>query len=350
MKNIIVVCLLIISSVSSVTETGTISGRVTAKNTGQALPGANIIIEGTNLGAATDTRGFFEIKNVPVGKYTIRVNLIGYETRKITAVKVKANSSTRLNIALEPSTIDKKNIVIRPNPMNIQLMKLGRSNGLLSAPTSREVFPEFNTEEYSRIVETGFLDVIKHPLSTFAADVDVASYANARRFIMQDQLPYKDVVRTEEFINYFNYDYAEPDKSRPLSINMEYSECPWNEKNKLIHIGLQGKRLQKEEQKSSNLVFLIDVSGSMKSAKKLPLLKRAFKLLVDQLKADDKITIVVYAVQRDLCYQPLVVRKKKRSRTPSKLSKPAVQRLAGLGFGWLMKWQQSTLLKAGITA
>jgi len=220
--------------------------------------------------------------------------MMGYKTVEITGVKVEADSTTRLNIALELSTLESEAVTVTAQRAKIQ-KDIASSAMYMSATQLPEAYPDFNTEEYSRIVESGFLEVIKNPLSTFAADVDVASYANARRFIMRDQLPYKDVVRTEEFINYFKYDYAEPDDDQPLSINLEYSDCPWNTTNRLIHIGLQGKRLKKEEQKPSNLVFLIDVSGSMKSPEKLPLLKRAFKMLVDQLKSDDQVAIVVYA-------------------------------------------------------
>jgi Ca-activated chloride channel family protein len=154
---------------------------------------------------------------------------------------------------------------------------------------------DFNTEEYSRITENPFLQTLEHPMSTFAADVDAASYANARRFIVSNQLPYPDAVRTEEFINYFNYDYNYPDSDHPLAINLEYGECPWNSSNKLIHVGLQGKALRNAEKKASNLVFLLDVSGSMNSPNKLPLLKKAFKMLVGQLDQQDRIAIVVYA-------------------------------------------------------
>ena len=152
-----------------------------------------------------------------------------------------------------------------------------------------------NTEEYEKIYENSFLDAISNPLSTFSIDVDVASYGNARRFIMNDRLPPKDAVRVEEFINYFNYDYEKPGGNVPFSINLEYSHCPWNEKHGLVHIGLKGEELEKENQKPCNLVFLIDVSGSMRPPNKLPLLRKAFLLLVDQLKDEDRVSIVVYA-------------------------------------------------------
>ncbi len=155
--------------------------------------------------------------------------------------------------------------------------------------------PNFNTEEYDRIHENRFKDAAQNPLSTFSIDVDTASYSNARRFIRNNRMPPKDAVRIEEMINYFNYDYPQPDGEHPFTIETEISQCPWNKENKLIHIGLQGKNLDYNDLKPSNLVFLIDTSGSMASHNKLPLLKNAFRLLVDELNEEDGIAIVAYA-------------------------------------------------------
>ena len=155
--------------------------------------------------------------------------------------------------------------------------------------------PNFNTEEYDRIYENRFKDAAQNPLSTFSIDVDTASYSNARRFIRNNRMPPKDAVRIEEMINYFNYDYPQPDGEHPFTIETEISQCPWNKENKLIHIGLQGKDLDYNDLKPSNLVFLVDTSGSMASHNKLPLLKNAFRLLVDELNEEDGIAIVAYA-------------------------------------------------------
>ncbi len=153
----------------------------------------------------------------------------------------------------------------------------------------------YNTEEYAHIDENDFLQVIGNPMSTFSIDVDVASYANARRFIMADKLPPNGAIRVEEFINYFNYDYEKPEGDVPFSINLEYAVCPWYAEHNLVHIGLQGEELAEEDRQQSNLVFLIDVSGSMRPQNKLPLLKKAFLLLADQLADDDQISIVTYS-------------------------------------------------------
>lgn len=155
--------------------------------------------------------------------------------------------------------------------------------------------PEYNTEEYDKITENIFLRPQNSPLSTFSIDVDGASYSNARRFINMGQMPYKDAVRIEEFINYFDYDYPEPDGKTPFSVSTEVATAPWNTKHKLVHIGLQGKKLDYDELAPSNLVFLLDVSGSMEDKNKLPLLKSSLKMLLDQLSDEDRIAIVVYA-------------------------------------------------------
>ncbi|GJM31456.1 MAG: hypothetical protein DHS20C18_04570 [Saprospiraceae bacterium] len=162
-------------------------------------------------------------------------------------------------------------------------------------PSRRDNWDDGNTETYDHIVENDFQLVTDHALSTFSVDVDRASYANVRRMLSQGQLPPKGSVRIEEFINYFDYDYAQPDGEQPFSISTEMADCPWNMEHKLLHLGLQGKELAQGEVPPSNLVFLIDVSGSMQDNNKLPLLKNAFKLLVGQLDAKDRIAIVVYA-------------------------------------------------------
>lgn len=154
---------------------------------------------------------------------------------------------------------------------------------------------EWNTEEYDGINENIFHGALQNPLSTFSIDVDAASYSNIRRFINNGQRPPKDAVRIEEMINYFQYDYAQPKGNDPFSIYTEISSAPWNENHRLVHIGLQGKKIPTENLPASNLVFLIDVSGSMSSENKLPLLKASFKLLVNQLREQDRVAIVVYA-------------------------------------------------------
>ena len=152
-----------------------------------------------------------------------------------------------------------------------------------------------SSEQYDIINDNTFKLVSENPLSTFSIDVDAASYSNVRRFINNGQLPPPDAVRIEELINYFTYNYPQPKDNKPFSLTTEVTNAPWNPDHKLVQIGLQGKRISTEELPSSNLVFLFDVSGSMAEPNKLPLLKSAFRLLVNQLDETDRVSIVVYA-------------------------------------------------------
>ncbi len=153
----------------------------------------------------------------------------------------------------------------------------------------------FNTEAYDHQTENPFVAVNQHPLSTFSIDVDTASYANVRRFLQSGQLPPKGAVRIEELLNYFSYDYPQPDGDVPFSSNIEIAECPWKPAHRLARIGLKGKEIATDKRPVSNLVFLIDVSGSMQPANRLPLVVQGLKLLVNQLGENDRVAIVVYA-------------------------------------------------------
>jgi len=159
---------------------------------------------------------------------------------------------------------------------------------------------DFNTEAYDRVNENTFKDVLKDPLSTFSIDVDTASYANVRRFLNNGTLPPPDAVRIEELINYFSYDYPQPTGSAPFSFTTELTDAPWHAGHKLLLVGLQGVKIPTQKLPPANLVFLIDVSGSMNQANKLPLLIKSFKLLVEQLRPQDRVAIVVYAGQAGL--------------------------------------------------
>lgn len=154
---------------------------------------------------------------------------------------------------------------------------------------------EHNTEAYDHLTENQFLDALNQPQSTFSIDVDTASYANIRRMIQQGSKPPSGAVRIEELVNYFSYDYPQLDSKHPFSIDTELASCPWNAKHQLLRIGLRGKSIQDRERAPCNLVFLLDVSGSMQQANKLPLAKSAMKMLVAQLQPSDRIAIVVYA-------------------------------------------------------
>ncbi len=163
------------------------------------------------------------------------------------------------------------------------------------SPDNDQTPTDHNTEEYTAQTENPFLEVTKNPLSTFSIDVDAASYSNMRRFINDHSLPPEGSVRIEEFINYFEYDYPQPKGEHPFSITTEIDRCPWNGDNMVLHVGLQGKRMDVQELPPNNLVFLLDVSGSMSNPNKLPLLKKAMHLLVNEMRTVDRVAIVVYA-------------------------------------------------------
>ncbi len=152
-----------------------------------------------------------------------------------------------------------------------------------------------NTEAYDRIVENPFTRVTQDALSTFSIDVDTASYSNARRFLNQKQLPPRGAVRIEEFVNYFTYNYADPIDEHPFSAHVEVAGCPWNPAHRLVRVGLKGREVPLSERPASNLVFLLDVSGSMQPANKLPLVRRSMKMLLEQLSGRDRVAIAVYA-------------------------------------------------------
>jgi Ca-activated chloride channel family protein len=163
---------------------------------------------------------------------------------------------------------------------------------------------ERSSEEYSRIVDNPFLAALRDPLSTFSIDVDTAAYANMRRFIHEGSLPPADAVRIEEMVNYFRYEYAQPVGDAPFSVAMEVHAAPWEPKHRLLRIGLQGKEIDVSEAPPANLVFLIDVSGSMSSEDRLPLVKKSLTMLAENLRAHDKVSMVVYAGKSGLVLPP----------------------------------------------
>lgn len=161
-----------------------------------------------------------------------------------------------------------------------------------------------NGESYSGIAESPFLQVLRDPLSTFSIDVDTASYSNVRRYLQGGSLPPRDAVRVEELINYFDYDYPLPTGDHPFSVNVEVAECPWEPQHRLARIGIKGMEFDDRTQPAANLVFLIDVSGSMNQPNKLPLVQESLGLLVNNLRRNDTVAIVVYAGASGLVLPP----------------------------------------------
>jgi len=204
---------------------------------------------------------------------------------------------TSLNRSVSPqkSSSNYNVPVIKEDKQVIAVHQDGVKDVVLEQNKPEEEKNGFYTEGYDNIVENKFLAATQEPLSTFSIDVDEAAYSNIRRFLQNGALPPAGAVRIEEMINYFDYVYPKPQNEEPFTVNTEISECPWSPQHKLVHIGLQGKEIPVENLPNSNFVFLIDVSGSMDEPNKLPLVKSSLNMLVDQIRENDRVAIVVYA-------------------------------------------------------
>jgi len=310
---VVLVGLLAASKPVATVETGRIAGHVRDSATGAPIQNAQVFLEGTPFGATADRNGFYSIKNVPVGSYTAIARFIGYRSKRQAGVQVKTNAKVTVDFKLSATPVMLEGIVVRgaaAAPVAHQMVSahvyvdgvadafahVGARARFDSTAAWRYQRQPGNREQYDEIVENQFIAVAADPLSTFSIDVDRASYSNMRRFIMQDgQLPPRDAVRIEELVNYFPYDYAEPDGDDPLAIHTEVAPAPWKPQHQLVRIGLQARRVKVENLPASNFVFLLDVSGSMMDENKLPLVKSAMRLLVNELRPKDHVAIVVYA-------------------------------------------------------
>jgi Ca-activated chloride channel family protein len=339
-----------------VTEMGTVTGIVVDSTAQRPLAYVNVILVGTSYGAMTGADGRYRIERVPAGTYTVKAMMMGYKALERKDVEVTAGAEVRADFKLDVTIVSKTQEIVataekpmvevteskaavtvtseqieelpvdeilegvalkggivksgdemhirggrRGNPQaQIDGCAVTRQSARCSTPPRRvESFrmqrQPSNTESYDAVRENIFHEALENPFSTFSIDVDAASYANVRRFLRRGQLPPPAAVRIEEMINYFTYDYPDPEGEDPFSITTEVARCPWSAEHHLVHIGLQGKRVAMSDLPPSNIVFLLDVSGSMRPSNKLPLLKKAFAMLVDNLRDDDRVAIVVYA-------------------------------------------------------
>ncbi len=322
-----------------------LTGKVTDSN--EAIVGATIqVLQGTTLIKAviSDVDGNFQIQ-LDSGAYRVECMYTGYKPYSKSQVLVKLNQRNKLNITLTSAGVlyetviteykkpeakqaegpknrrpasgkgkNKPNKEASPQPSVTAVMsydKLVTGHAGLRKKTAEEPAQEYGRtaykpiqdtlddlsgEQYNRIIENPFQDAKSNGISTFSIDVDAASYANIRRYLNEGQLPPRDAVRLEEMINYFDYQYNAPRSGRdPFEVNTEIAPCPWNPKNRLLSIGIQGEKIDVGQLPASNLVFLIDVSGSMNSENKLPLVKQSLAMLTDQLRPNDRVAIVVYA-------------------------------------------------------
>ena len=294
MKNILktFVIMFLAAVVIAFTETRTITGKVT-DDRGTTLAGVMVKVKGAPTGTITDLKGNYKI-SVNQEDRVLVFSLSGYVT-----AERKIGEATVINVILKPEIIVVEDQVLLEFDSKKDYASKAAPAVAGMAYESRAYFQRynnnFNTEGYAPVNENGYKNVRNNPLSTFSIDVDNASYSNIRRFINSGSMPPADAVRIEEMINYFKYDYPEPGREHPFSVYTELAICPWNNKHQLLQVGLRGKSIDKSSLPPSNLVFLIDVSGSMNSPNKLPLLKSAFGLLVNELRPRDHVAIVVYA-------------------------------------------------------
>lgn len=351
---------LLMSSAQLDSTNCSLRGTITDKQSGEKLPFVTVKVLLNNKvihGAYSDFDGNYCIKNLPSNTYTLEVNFVGYKKNQINKLTLKKDSTSIVNIQLSTDNVQLSEVVVI-SKQNLVSHAPVRSAASLSATVNRDYRRRTssyyvdgikipNTESYESIKENKFLAVNKEPLSTFSIDVDKASYSNIRRFINQGTLPPKDAVRIEEMINYFDYDYPESTNEHPFSIQTEYTECPWNKKHRLASIAIQGNKIDWKKAPSNNLVFLIDVSGSMGSSNKLGLLKAGLSLLVDQLRKKDKVSIVVYAGAAGVVLKPTSGAKKKEIKEAINRLHSGGSTAGGEGINLAYKMAKKSFLRRG---
>lgn len=264
------------------------------------LPGVTILLKTkqakTSSGTLTDQLGQAEVV-LDSSIVELEVAYIGYQKQHIKTNKYKTSTPLRVRLKADNTALQEVVVTGLGIQRKAAMAPAAVANVNYRSYNVANYIPqsEPNTEDYSAVNENSFHTVSSNPLSTFSIDVDRASYANIRRFLNEGNMPPVDAVRVEEMINYFDYQYNNPTDDAPVAIYTDMAACPWNTTHQLVRIALKGKDVAKENLPPSNLVFLIDVSGSMGESRKLPLVKQAFKALVNQLRPVDKVAIVVYA-------------------------------------------------------
>src|SRR5690554_5664755 len=331
---------------------------------GDPIPGASVLLVGSNQGSETDLEGTYSL-NAKKGD-RVKVAFEGFKPVTLTisssdilnftmieedplnladVVVDTYRTTSKEKVVTGTSTVTSQTIEGRPNASFVQTLqgqvpglniatgneKRGFLSRLRSSNSNRgdkstkkinevsfkEVSSSFSpifadSESYENFTENPFESAKSNPVSTFSIDVDNAAYTNIRRFINNGQTVPKDAVRVEEMINFFKYDYPQPINQHPFSINTEYSDASWNPNHKLLKIGLKGKEIPTDKLPKSNFVFLVDVSGSMSAANKLPLLQASMKVLLDELRPDDRVSVVYYANSVGVLLEPTLAKEKEK--------------------------------------
>ena len=306
-----------------------VRGTVREQGTGQPLPGVTVLVKGTTNGVSTDANGRYSLLvfNAPQAKLVF--SSVGYKTveravgparvvdvtlttdaRELSEVVVRGNAAQRAGRSVTGSVSQ----VLSGRAAGVNVDKASKQYGYAlndyNAPAPSAPYPARPEagagDTYAKVKENAFFAVKNAPLSTFSLDVDNASYTNVRRFLNEGQLPPRDAVRVEEMLNYFRYDYAAPPASSPdpVRISTELAVCPWNPAHQLARIGIQAKKIETAKLPPANLVFLVDVSGSMSGPDRLPLVQAGLKLLVKQLRPQDRVALAVYAGAAGLVLSP----------------------------------------------
>lgn len=316
MKTKLLLLMVLVFSTLAFTEERIITGKVTSTDDEQPIEGVMVTLKGSSKGTVTDVNGDYKI-GVSSKDDILVFSFIGYSTkqevvgdvRMVINVSLQSDAKMLQEVVVVGNTISQKrdmSVLVTgmatTAPPQVDYQLRGRVPGVaIQSQSKRKNSPEpakpeeFNTEEYNSLIENIFHEAKENPLTTFSIDVDRAAYSNIRRMLNNGTMPAKDAIRIEEMVNYFDYEYPQPKDNEPVSINSELSDSPWNKNLKLLKIGIQAQKIATDNLPASNLVFLIDVSGSMDSPNKLPLVKQALNLLIEQLRPQDKVAIVVYA-------------------------------------------------------
>ena len=299
-------CLLAVGHAAPL-QTQTISGTVTDP-AGQAIPGVSVELRqaaAVQRRTTSGRQGEWRFETVTPGNYQIRLQLAGFVTTEMN-VTVGNTAPAPLSVVLKVAAVSETVAVVGTSPEVQSRTAAPFMAGIMPAapPPGAQHSSLYvdglmprprDTASYANIQENTFRLVSEHPLSTFSADVDTASYANVRRFLNEGRLPPADAVRIEELINYFKYDYAAPRGDSPVAVTTEIADSPWSPKTRLALIGLRTAPIHQESTPPRNLTFLLDVSGSMTPPNRLPLVKTAMRMLVDTLRPEDRVAIVVYS-------------------------------------------------------
>ncbi|MEQ9306355.1 MAG: von Willebrand factor type A domain-containing protein [Marinoscillum sp.] len=306
---------------------------------GSPIPGVTVSEVKTSNGTITDLNGHYklEVKNEQSG---LSFSFIGYNT-----LTENVGKRRKIDVILSADVQALEEVVAKK--LRGMVRGVASSPSFAASHVVNDLEDNFNTEEYDGIEENIFHTSASKPLSTFSIDVDATSYSNMRRFLNMGQLPPKDAVRIEEMINYFNYEYDGPANDQPFAIHTAKSKAPWNDQHLLVKIGIQGKKLEMDQLPPSNIVFLLDVSGSMNAPNKLPLLKSSIKMLVNELRPEDKISIVVYAGAAGLVLPPTDGNEKKKILEAIENLQAGGSTAGGAGIQLAYKVAQEHLVKGG---